>query len=290
MIHKTLLFRNLVDNIPKNMGLYALGILFLIASGYTFDMLVMIIGLIAFIISYSSVYIFNDIFDISEDERVPAKRTRKPLVKGSVEKSEAVIICLVLLIVGFALSLLLNLVFFGILSIVIIINILYSIPIVTSSRSKSALHEADPRNHTLDTKRPTSLKYTIAGLPLIFVMQFLKILLPWTVTKELTHFPFLFALGFSFTYMVLFKGYKTNRTVGESVMHEPLLFGAAVLVFVLSMFVHPEPILQASILLYLVAGIVVFRNFRLIDKKVIILSPIYILLGVIILFWLIIFI
>ncbi|MFW9966306.1 MAG: UbiA family prenyltransferase [Candidatus Thorarchaeota archaeon] len=290
MIRKTLLFRNLTDNIPKNVGLYSVGILFLVISGYSFELINMGFGLIAFIISYSSVYVFNDIFDISEDEGLPAKRTRKPLVQGSVEKSEAIIICLVLLIVGLSLSLLQNSIFFGILSFLIIINALYSIPIVTLSRSRLTPHETDQQDNTHDITRPISFKHTIAGLPLVFVMQFLKILLPWTITPELVHFPFLFAVGFSLTYVVLFKGYKMDRTVGESVTHEPLLFSAAVIVFILSMLVHPEPILQASIFFYLLAGVIFFRKHHLVDKTVIILSPVYIIVGVLILFWMILYI
>jgi hypothetical protein len=286
MIRKTLLFRNLVDNIPKNMGLYSVGILFLTISRYTFNVLEMVFGLIAFIISYSSVYVFNDIFDIAEDERDPTKRMRKPLVQGSVEKSEAVKIWLVFLIVGLLLSLIQNLMMFGILCILIFTNALYSIPIVTPLKSQSA-QDDDEETHMLDLTRPRSLKYTIVGLPLVFIMQFLKILLPWTLTTDLSMFPFLFASGFSLLYLVLFKGYKTNYTIGESIIHKPRLFGAAVIIFVLSMLIHQEPMLQASILLYLAAGIALFRNSRFIDKKVIFLGSVYILLGIVILFWLI---
>jgi 4-hydroxybenzoate polyprenyltransferase len=270
MIRKTLLFRNLVDNIPKNIGLYAVGILLLLISGHSFEVVATLVGLIAFIISYSSVYVFNDLFDITEDEMTPEKHMRKPLVQGSIENDEAVKIGLSLLIIGLLLSLFIDLRFFGILSILIIINALYSIPLFS-----------------LSSKR--SFKHSIAALPLVSAMQILKLLLPWTVTANLAQFPFLFALGFSLLYVVLFKGYKRNLTLGESVTHEPLLFSASALIFCLSLLVHSEPIFQASIFLYLFAGIIIFRNFRLIDRKVIILSPVYILLGVIILFMLILF-
>ncbi|MFX1441035.1 MAG: UbiA family prenyltransferase, partial [Promethearchaeota archaeon] len=126
MIRKTLLFRNLVDNIPKNVGLYSVGILLLIISRYAFDAVEMILGLVAFIISYSSVYVLNDIFDISEDEQDLSKRMRKPLALGSVEKPEAVVIYAVFLVTGLTLSLFQNLLFFGAVSVLIIINALYS--------------------------------------------------------------------------------------------------------------------------------------------------------------------
>ncbi|MFW9801973.1 MAG: UbiA family prenyltransferase [Candidatus Thorarchaeota archaeon] len=280
MIRKTLLFRNLVDNIPKNVGLYSVGILLLIISGFAFDAVGMIPGLVAFIISYSSVYVLNDIFDISEDERDLSKRMRKPLALGSVEKPEAIVIYVVLLVTGLMLSLFQNLAFFAAVSVLIIINALYSIPILVLSKTQPAPNETDKQNRR-------SLKYTIAGLPLVFVMQFLKLLLPWTLTTELTKFPFLFACGFSLTYLVIFKGYKANYTIGESIIHEAQLFGAAVVFFVLSMLMHQGPVLQASVFLYLLAGIALFRNLRLVDKKVILLSPIYILLGIIILYCLV---
>jgi hypothetical protein len=282
MIRKTLLFRNLVDNIPKNVGLYSVGILLLIISGYAFDAVEMILGLVAFIISYSSVYVLNDIFDISEDEGDLSKRMRKPLALGSAEKPEAVVICVVFLLAGLTLSLFQNLLFFGAVSVLIIINALYSIPILVPSKTQPAPYETDNQD-------PRSLKHTIAGLPLVFVMQFLKILLPWTLTTELTKFPFLFACGFSLTYLVIFKGYKANYTIGESIIHEAQLFGAAVILFALSMLIHQEPVLQASVFLYLLAGIALFRSLCLVDKKVILLSPIYILLGIIILYCLVLF-
>ena len=160
----------------------------------------------------------------------------------------------------------------GTISILIITNALYSIPIYAPSKSQ-----------------PRSLKHTIAGLPLVFAMQFLKILLPWTLTTEIAQFPFLFASWFSLIYLILFKGYKDNYTLGESLMHRPWLFGVAVIVFLLSLQTHQEPALQATIFLYLVGGIILFRNYHLIDKKVICYGSVYILLGIILLFWLLVF-
>ena len=290
MIHKVVLFRNLVDNIPKNIGLYSVGILFLVISGYSFDIMDMTSGLVAFIISYSAVYVFNDIFDVSEDERDLLKRTRKPLVQGSVDRSEAVIICLVLLIVGLMLSLLQNWMFFVVVSILIIINALYSIPLTSLTTIRGIMSKSGVKTQELDTLQRISFKHTIAALPLVFAMQFLKILLPWTITPQLAQFPLLFGIGFSLFYVVFFKGYKANQTIGESVIHEPLLFSTAVSIFILSMLVHQGPILQASIFLYLLAGIALFRNFHFIDRKLLFLSPIYIAIGVVFFFWLILFI
>ncbi len=100
-------------------------------------------------------------------------------------------------------------------------------------------------------------------------------------------FPVLFAVGFSLIYVILFKGYKEYWTIGESIKQTPFSFGIAIAVFVLSMSMYPEPLVQASIVIYIIAGIMFFWNSHLTDKKVLMLSPIYIFIGVVILFYLI---
>lgn len=269
MIQKTLLFRNLVDNLVKNLGLYSVGVLLLVLYRISYETAPMMIGLVAFIIAYSSVYIFNDLFDAAEDATDTEKITRKPLASGSVERTEAVVICLLYLFTGLLVSTILGFLFLGVVSGLILVNLLYSAPLPSRKDSENL-----------------RLKHTVVGLPLVLIMQSLKIFLPWTITSDLFSFPYLFAIGFSCLYLVLFKGYKRNLTVGQSFKHETTLTLATIIVLFLSMLVHQEPIMQAMILAYLLAGIAIFWKFRLIDKRVILVSPIYILLGVIALLYL----
>ncbi|MHA2379424.1 MAG: UbiA family prenyltransferase [Candidatus Thorarchaeota archaeon] len=266
MLRKTLLFRNLVDNLVKNIGLYSVGVLLLLLYRYTIDPVPILLGLIAFVFAYSSVYIINDIFDVDEDSVAGEKAKRKPLTQGSIERSEAVIICFTLLAIGIALSTLLGLLFFGVVCSLFIVNVLYSAPLVSYEKTKSR-----------------SLKHTLAGLPLVLIMQFLKILLPWTVGAELLAFPLFFALGFSLMYLIFFRGYKENETVGGSILQERSLSVVTVVVFSISLCLHPEPLFQVLILMYLLAGIAFFWSSHLIDERVLKLAPIYIILGVIIL-------
>ncbi|MFX0046264.1 MAG: UbiA family prenyltransferase, partial [Candidatus Hermodarchaeota archaeon] len=261
-----LLFRNLVDNLVKNVGLYSIGVLLLLLYRYAVDPGPVLLGLVAFLFAYSSVYIVNDIFDIDEDSAAGEKAKRKPLTQGSVEKSEAVMICLTLLAIGIVLSTILGLLFSGVVCTLFIVNVLYSAPLVSDGRTRSR-----------------SLKHTVAGLPLVLIMQLLKILLPWTIGAELLTFPLFFALGFSLMYLVFFRGYKKNVTVGESILHERLLSILTVVVFSISFCVHPQPLLQFLVLVYILAGIVFFWSSRLIDQRVLKVAPIYIIIGVIIL-------
>ena len=78
------------------------------------------------------------------------------------------------------------------------------------------------------------------------------------------------------------SGYKQNKTIGASISKEPFLFGVSILVLITSMMLHSNPLFQAAIMLYLLAGIVCFRNEHLTERMVIILSPFYILLGVVV--------
>ncbi len=275
MVRKVLLFRNLIDNIPKNIGLYSVGIMFLLMFRFTFDLLQILIGLLAFLVSYSSIYVLNDLFDAEEDKMDERKAVRKPIALGVVSKREAQITTISILILGLLLSILLNLLFFCVVGSLVLINLIYSISL--TSIWKQSLEDVPPK----------SLKHTNLGLPLVLLMQILKIFLPWTFSSHVIQFPILFAIGFSFIYAILFRGYKEYRTIGESVMHAPFSFGFASAFFISSMSLYPEPFIQGLLVIYILAGIVFFRNSYLTDRRVLLLSPVYILLGIIILFILI---
>jgi len=83
------------------------------------------IAFIAFSLTASAVYIFNDYQDIEEDREHPEKRYR-PLASGAINKSQAIIIMLILLITGFTLMAFLALNAVGILAAYVMMNIAYS--------------------------------------------------------------------------------------------------------------------------------------------------------------------
>jgi len=274
MIRRVLLFRNLIDNIPKNIGLYLVGVILLFLFRFTIDSMQILLGLLAFMVSYSSIYVLNDLYDIEDDKKDEKKVLRKPLAKGVINRNEAVKIFISFLILGLLVSIFLNLLFFCVVISLVIINMIYSVPLTTIT------------NQSLEKVSPRRLKHTILGPLLVLLMQFLKIFLPWTISTEVMQFPVLFAIGFSLIYVILFKGYKEYRTIGESVKQTPFSFCIAIVVFLLSMSVYPEPLVQASILLYIVAGIMIFWNSHLTDRRVLLVSPIYIFLGILALFYL----
>lgn len=73
------------------------------------------IAFVAFSLTASAIYTLNDYHDIEEDRQHPKKKER-PLASGSISKSQAITIMLVLFAVGFALMTILSLKAAGIIA------------------------------------------------------------------------------------------------------------------------------------------------------------------------------
>ncbi|HRJ30900.1 MAG TPA: UbiA prenyltransferase family protein [Cyclobacteriaceae bacterium] len=95
---------------------------------------IIILGIIAFSLIASAVYILNDLKDVEVDRIHPLKKDR-PLASGAVSRSTATVLLVIFTASGLLLSYLLNPVFLILLSIYLVLNIAYSfglknIPIV----------------------------------------------------------------------------------------------------------------------------------------------------------------
>lgn len=85
----------------------------------------LILGFISFSLVASSIYIINDIKDIEPDRRHPLKRFR-PIASGSIAQNQAVIFCLILLIIGLLLGFYIKAKFLFIVVLYLALNIGYS--------------------------------------------------------------------------------------------------------------------------------------------------------------------
>ena len=83
------------------------------------------IAFIAFSLSASAVYIFNDLQDIKEDKQHPSKKVR-PIASGAITPFHAIIIMLALFALGSSLMTFLSLQAVSILAAYIVLNIVYS--------------------------------------------------------------------------------------------------------------------------------------------------------------------
>ena len=84
------------------------------------------LAFVAFSLSASAVYIFNDYEDIKDDRKHPKKKYR-PLAAGLISKNTALLLMIILFIIGFTLMAVISLKALVILSIYVILNILYSL-------------------------------------------------------------------------------------------------------------------------------------------------------------------
>lgn len=108
----------------KNLFLY----IPLFFAGEIFDgvkLLNVFIGFIAFSFIASSIYIINDYRDIEDDRKHPKKRNR-PLASGQASRTIALIICTILIIIGFAIAYFTNTLFLISLCSYFLINLAYS--------------------------------------------------------------------------------------------------------------------------------------------------------------------
>jgi 4-hydroxybenzoate polyprenyltransferase len=83
------------------------------------------IGFLLFSLAASSVYIFNDIKDLETDKKHPEK-SKRPLAAGKLKVSDAYIVSIILFIIGLAGAFLLDISFFVILIVYVILNLIYS--------------------------------------------------------------------------------------------------------------------------------------------------------------------
>ena len=84
------------------------------------------LAFVAFSLSASAVYIFNDYEDIKDDRKHPKKKYR-PLAAGIISKNSALLLMIILFIIGFTLMAVISLKALVVLSIYVILNILYSL-------------------------------------------------------------------------------------------------------------------------------------------------------------------
>jgi decaprenyl-phosphate phosphoribosyltransferase len=90
----------------------------------------LILGAVAFSFIASSIYIVNDYRDIEDDKKHPQKRYR-PLASGTVSKTAAIVICILLIIIGFVIAYFIREKFLFVLAIYFLLNLAYSFGLKT---------------------------------------------------------------------------------------------------------------------------------------------------------------
>ncbi len=182
---KNVLYNSVTVSLPKNIIQFFLGfVLYWLVFG-AFDPAVLAVALSGFLLSYSSIYFFNDIVDLKEDRKDRDKKEWKLVAGGVLSKKAALAMCLAFMVSGLMLSALVNGWFLNIMATLLFLNFLHSSP------------------YTKIKKRvvPTTINMT--------VIEFLKYSCGWfAFTGNLSMFPFWIIMTFSLVYMGIYMVYK----------------------------------------------------------------------------------
>ncbi|MCD6398611.1 MAG: UbiA family prenyltransferase [Candidatus Aenigmarchaeota archaeon] len=244
---KNIIYNSITMSIPNNVFQYFLGAtLFFIIFG-SVDVSKLIIGLSGFLLSYSSVYLYNDIIDYEEDKKHKEKIKWKIIARGDLSKKTAKNLILVFVALGVPLSFLVNK-FFGIIAVLLILlNVLHSSP-------------------------KTKFKKKKLGLINLTVIQFLKYSLGWfALTTNLSKFPLWLILCFSLTYSSIYFLYKLDFKKNLIIKNKKtfFLFGFSIAsTFFISLFLY-EFVLSLLMLFSLgVFSLSIIRKFQTLTEKI----------------------
>jgi len=182
---KKVLYNSITISLPKNAVQFFLGVvLFWLVIGIP-NPVTTIIALAGFLVTYSSVYLINDVVDHKEDLKNREKVKWKLVAGKMISVGNALILGLLLLLVGLSISFYVSRWFFSIMIVLILLNFLHSSPW---------------------TKFKKSLPKTSVNMT---VIQFLKFSTGWfALTSNISNFPFWLILGFSIVYTTSYIIYK----------------------------------------------------------------------------------
>lgn len=180
----------------KNSMQYVLGALFYFTIFGNLDVRLLMLGLVGVVISYNSVYYMNDIIDYENDKKDAINRKIKPLLTGKFSKKEAVVYCLISMLIGLPLSFAVSRPFGMIVALLLFLNILHS---------------------TL--MKRMGIKAVASNM---FIIQLIKYSLGWfALTLTLDKFPLFTFAAFSAAYVTFYIIYKKKLVLfNESFYYE----------------------------------------------------------------------
>ncbi|MEE9323354.1 MAG: UbiA family prenyltransferase [Candidatus Aenigmarchaeota archaeon] len=239
---KRALFNSITISLPKNIVQFSLGIiLYWVIFGIP-DTYITLLALCAFLISYSSVYMYNDLVDHKEDRKDREKLKWKLVAGGNISMNSAKVSALFLAVFGLAISFLVNRWFFIMVVGMLFLNFLHTSPY---TRFKKSL-------------RKTAVNMT--------VIEFLKFSCGWfALTTNLMRFPFWLILAFSVVYTTSYLIYKFKFTGKVIKSNKKFFIGLGFLgglSYVVSFFQYGFPL---SMILLIVIPFFILMLFKQMD-------------------------
>jgi len=216
---RSLVYNSVTVSLPKNAVQFMLGVvLFWLVTG-SFSAPVVLAALSAFLLAYSSVYLFNDIADFEDDRKDGDKRVWKLVASGMLSKRGAAALGAALLLSGGWLAGMVNGWFLALIVALVFLNFLHSSPQVRLKKRKAT----------------TAVNMT--------AIEFLKYSSGWfALTPDLVTFPFWLIMCFSLIYTAIYMAYKLRFKGSVIREHKAILYplGAGVVFsFVASLVLYP---------------------------------------------------
>ncbi len=237
MTPRNLFYNSVTVSLPKNAIQFLLGFVLYWLTFFTFDVTILAISLLGFLLSYSAVYFYNDIMDYDEDMKDKDKRHWKLVASGAISMRTAKVTAVLLTIAGLSLTLYVNFWFFLLNIALLVLNFLHSAPGVRLKRIIPA----------------TALNMT--------AIETIKFSTGWfAFTSNLSEFPFWIILTFSIAYASIYIIYKF-RFKGSMIRKNKYVLaplgGGALLSYALSVVLYRFA-LPLALLLAFSFGIIVF--------------------------------
>lgn len=184
-MHKKIFFNSITISLPKNVIQFLLGIiLYWLITGIP-DTYVTLTALAGFLITYSAVYLYNDVIDYREDMLDKEKRKWKLVAGGGLTVGSAKLLTILCVVAGLSISFLVSRWFFIIMMGMLFFNLLHSSPY---TKFKKKLYK-------------TTFNMTI--------IEYLKYSSGWfALTSNISMFPFWLILAFSIVYTTSYIIYK----------------------------------------------------------------------------------
>ena len=230
-----LIYNSITISLPKNIIQFLLGIvLFWMVFG-TLSIATTILAMVGFVLTYSSIYMFNDIIDAKEDKKDPEKKKWKLIASGDLSVEGAMSTYVLLIVSGMLVSLLVSQLFAIMMLVLLFLNFLHS---STYIHLKKSMYK------------------TSANLTLI---EFIKYSSGWfALTTNLVLFPFWLVLMLSVAYTISYIVYKFRFT-GDKIRSNKLLFVPLGLVctasYILAFIVYDFSL--ALIIMFLGSGLII---------------------------------
>ena len=240
-------FNSITASLPKNTIQFLFGVLLFWLIIGTFEIFVAVLGLVAFAVAYSSVYMYNDIVDHRIDKKDKEKLKWKLIASGDLSVKKAKYLSVALGVTGLSLSFLVNKWFFLIITALLFLNFLHTSP---RTRFKSSV-----------TK--TSINMT--------VIEFLKYSTGWfALTSNISFFPILLVFSVSLIYTTGYMLYKF-RFKGNTIRSKKKvfwIFGTLSSVsYVVSIFLYGFPLSMIILITIAVTAFLFFRHVKFLSYR-----------------------